>query len=261
MQQERPATLVSRGATAGPGTAATSESAYSGRIEGEPVAADVCVIGAGSGGLAVAAAVAAFGRRVVLIEKHMMGGDCLNFGCVPSKALLAAARRAQEMRTAGAFGIVGVEPAIDLRAVRDHVSSVVAAIAPNYSVERYAGLGVRVIMGAARFLDKRTVAAGDFRVRARRFVIATGSSPLVPPVAGLDSAPYFTNESIFDNDKKLEHLIVLSAGPVGLELAQAYRRFGSRVTVLESGRALADEDPELTAPLLASLAAEGIDIR
>ena len=145
---------------------------------GDIIDTDLCVIGAGSGGLSVAAAAAAFGQRVVLIEKHKMGGDCLNYGCVPSKALIAAGKRAQAMRTAEQFGIMGVEPAINHAAVHDHVHSVIAAIAPNDSVERFTGLGVRVIQAAAKFKDKRTVVAGDNAITARRFIIATVCRPL-----------------------------------------------------------------------------------
>ncbi len=228
---------------------------------GDTLDVDICVIGAGSGGLSVAAAAAAFGQRVVLIEKHKMGGDCLNYGCVPSKALIAAGKRAQAMRTAEQFGILGVEPAINHAAVHDHVHAVIAAIAPNDSVERFTGLGVRVLQAAGKFVDKRTVAAGDHTVTARRFVIATGSSPVVPPIPGLDSVAYFTNESIFNNGQKLEHLIIIGGGPIGMEMAQAHRRLGSRVTVLEGLTAFGKDDPELTAIILKHLRAEGIDIR
>ena len=229
--------------------------------KGEELKADVCVIGAGSGGLSVAAAAAAFGQKVVLIEKHKMGGDCLNYGCVPSKALLAAARRAHLMRTGGAFGIEAVTPHVDHEAVHDHVHRVIAAIAPNDSVERFTGLGVRVIQATGRFLDKATVEAGNYRIRARRFVIATGTSPLVPPIPGLDQVPYFTNETIFDNRSKLDHLIVIGAGPSGLELAQAHLRLGSKVTVLESLKAMGKDDPELVSVLLKRLRDEGLLIR
>jgi pyruvate/2-oxoglutarate dehydrogenase complex dihydrolipoamide dehydrogenase (E3) component len=239
----------------------TSQSGTASSVaQGDLITADICVIGAGSGGLSVAAAAVAFGRSVVLIEKHKMGGDCLNYGCVPSKALISSAKRAHALRTAGTFGVAPVEPTIDHRAVHDHVKGVIGAIAPNDSVERFTGLGVRVIAGAARFLDKKTVAAGDFRVRARRFVIATGSSPAVPPIPGLENAPYFTNETIFDNDRKLDHLIVIGGGPIGLEMAQAHLRLGSRVTVLEGARALAKDDPELTAVVLNHLRYEGVEI-
>lgn len=230
-------------------------------VRGETISADICVIGAGSGGLSVAAAAAAFGQKVVLIEKHKMGGDCLNYGCVPSKALIAAGKRAQAMRTSAKFGIAPIEPHIDARAVHDHVKGVIAAIAPNDSVERFTGLGVRVITAAGRFIDRSTIVAGEHRITARRFVIATGSSPVVPPIPGLADVAYFTNETIFDNTIKLPHLIIIGGGPIGLELAQAYHRLGSQVTVLEGAKALAKDDPEMTAVLLAALRSEGIDIR
>lgn len=227
---------------------------------GEKITADLCVIGAGSGGLSVAAAAAAFGRSVVLIEKHKMGGDCLNYGCVPSKALIAAARRAHAMRTSDAFGIMPVDPVIDPVGVNRHVHSVIAAIAPNDSVERFQGLGVRVIQAAARFVSPRAVEAGDDIIEARRFVIATGSSPAVPPIPGLDQIAYFTNETLFENVSRLDHLIVIGGGPIGLEMAAAHRRLGSRVTVLEARKALAKDDPEMAALLLDRLRHEGIDI-
>jgi len=222
---------------------------------------DLCVIGAGSGGLSVAAAAAAFGQRVVLIEKGKMGGDCLNYGCVPSKALIAAADRAHVMRSSGPFGIRPVEPEIDARAVHDHVHAVIAAIAPNDSVERFEGLGVKVIQASGRFIDKETVAAGDYEIKARHFVIATGSSPLVPSIPGLAEAPYFTNETIFDNAEPIAHLIVVGGGPIGMELAQAHHRLGAKVTVLEGLKALGKDDPEMTAVVLDSLRREGLDIR
>ena len=230
-------------------------------VRGETIDVDFCVIGAGSGGLSLAAAAAAFGQKVVLIEKHKMGGDCLNYGCVPSKALIAAGKRANAMRTSAKFGIAPIEPRIDARAVHDHVKGVIAAIAPNDSVERFTGLGVRVITAAGRFVDKSTVVAGEHRITARRFVIATGSSPVVPPIPGLADVPYFTNETIFDNTTKLAHLIIIGGGPIGLELAQAHRRLGSEVTVLEGAKSLAKDDPELAVMVLAQLRSEGVDIR
>jgi pyruvate/2-oxoglutarate dehydrogenase complex dihydrolipoamide dehydrogenase (E3) component len=222
---------------------------------------DLCIIGGGSGGLSVAAAAAQLGVSVVLIEKHKMGGDCLNYGCVPSKALLAAAGRAHAMRTAAAFGIAPARPAIDHAAVNDHVREVIAAIAPNDSIERFTGLNVKVISAPARFIDRKRVLAGEWRIRARRFVIATGSSPEIPTIPGLGEVPYFTNETIFANRDKLQHLIVIGAGPIGLELAQAHLRLGSRVTVLEGLKALGKDDPELSQLVLEHLMAEGMDIR
>src|SRR5262245_44730673 len=222
---------------------------------------DLCVIGAGAGGLSVAAAAAQLGVSVVLVEKHKMGGDCLNYGCVPSKALLAAARRAHLMRTSAPFGIRPVDPSIDPAAVRDHVEGAIAAIAPNDSVERFTGMGVKVIRTSAHFITRDTLLAGDQRIKARRFVIATGSSPRIPPIPGLDKVAYFTNETIFQNREKLEHLIVIGAGPAGLELAQAHLRLGSRVTVIDAARALGSADPELAEVVLKRLQAEGLDIR
>jgi pyruvate/2-oxoglutarate dehydrogenase complex dihydrolipoamide dehydrogenase (E3) component len=228
----------------------------------ETLTPDICVIGAGSGGLSVAAAAAAFGVPVVLIERHAMGGDCLNTGCVPSKALLAAARRAEIVQNSHAFGIGAAGVNIDFTKVHAHVHQVIASIAPTDSVERFAGLGVRVIKGQAKFKDRRTVAVGDdYEIRARRFVIATGSAPALPPIPGLDGGPYLTNETIFDLTERPDHLIVIGAGPVGLEMAQAFRRLGSAVTVLEVAEPLAKDDPECTAIVLAQFEREGVIIR
>ena len=227
----------------------------------ERLTPDLCIIGAGSGGLSVAAAAAALGVPVVLIEKAKMGGDCLNTGCVPSKALLAAAKRAEAFRSSAAFGVKPQRPSIEFYQVNDHVHGVIAAIAPNDSRARFTALGVRVIEGEARFQDAQTVVAGDVEVKARRFVIATGSTPAVPPIPGLDRTPYLTNETIFEARERPKHLIVIGAGAVGLELAQAFRRLGSEVTVLEAAQPLAKEDPECTAVVLDQLAREGVAIR
>jgi pyruvate/2-oxoglutarate dehydrogenase complex dihydrolipoamide dehydrogenase (E3) component len=222
---------------------------------------DLCVIGAGAGGLTVAAGAAQLGVPVVLIEKHKMGGDCLNYGCVPSKALIAAARRAHMMRTSAPFGIVPTNPTISYKGVHDHIQGVIASIAPNDSAERFTGLGVKVIRATAQFISRDTVLAGDQRIKARRFVIATGSSPAVPPIPGLEFVPYFTNETIFESRSQLDHLIVIGGGPIGLELAQAYLRLGSRVTVLEAMKALGKDDPEMSELVLKRLRAEGVEIR
>jgi pyruvate/2-oxoglutarate dehydrogenase complex dihydrolipoamide dehydrogenase (E3) component len=227
----------------------------------ETLKPDLCVIGAGSGGLSVAAAAAAFGVSVVLIEKHKMGGDCLNTGCVPSKALLAAAKRAAVMRNAAQFGVTASTVDVDFRKVHDHVQRVIAAIAPTDSMERFAGLGVRVIKGHAKFKDRRTVAVGDIEVRARRFVIATGSTSALPPIPGIDEGPYLTNETVFDLTERPDRLIVVGAGPIGLEMAQAFRRLGSEVTVLEAAQPLAKDDPECAAIVLDQLEREGVVIR
>jgi pyruvate/2-oxoglutarate dehydrogenase complex dihydrolipoamide dehydrogenase (E3) component len=227
----------------------------------EVLTPDICVIGAGSAGLTVAAASAAFGVSVVLIEKDKMGGDCLNTGCVPSKALIAAARHAEAIRAAGRFGVKAGEPQTNFAAVMAHVRAVIGAIAPNDSVERFTGLGVTVLSGEARFRDRRTVTVKDKEIRARRFVIATGTRPAVPAIPGLDTIPYLTNESVFDLKRLPSRLIIIGAGPIGLEMAQAFHRLGSEVVVLEAAKALAKDDPELAALLLKKLRAEGIDIR
>ena len=228
----------------------------------ETLTPDICVIGAGSGGLTVAAAAASFGVSVVLIEKGKMGGDCLNYGCVPSKALLAAGKHAQSMREAPKFGVsFGGDIKIDHRKVNKHIQQVIAAIAPKDSVERFTALGVKVIEATARFTDPKTVIAGDYETRARRFVVATGSSAFVPPIPGLAEVDYFTNESLFENTRKLSHLIIIGGGPIGLEMAQAHRRLGSTVTVLEGLKALGKDDPELAAVVLDNLRNEGITIR
>ncbi|MBF0137907.1 MAG: FAD-dependent oxidoreductase [Magnetococcus sp. DMHC-1] len=224
----------------------------------EQITADICVIGAGSGGLSVAAGASQMGANTVLVERHLMGGDCLNTGCIPSKALLAAAHAAHAVRTAHRFGITTSPPTIDMEQVHAHVHEVIAAIAPHDSVARFAGLGVRVIQATGRFLNPHELEAGTTRIRARRFVIATGSRPRIPTIPGLDNTPFFTNESIFANRQSLPHLLVLGGGPIGLEMAQAHHRLGSQVTVVERETFLSRDDPELTAVLQKSLHQEGI---
>jgi len=219
---------------------------------------DICVIGAGSGGLTVAAGAAQMGASVALIEKGKMGGDCLNTGCVPSKSLLAAGHAAQSARESARFGIRLPAPEIDWQQVHRHVHEVIAAIAPNDSVQRFESLGVQVIRAAALFVDGRTVQAGEQRIRARYFVVATGSSAFVPPIEGLDGLPYFTNENIFDNRAPVDHLLVIGGGPIGMEMAQAHRRLGANVTVMEVARLLPKDDPELTCIVIGCLRDEGI---
>jgi pyruvate/2-oxoglutarate dehydrogenase complex dihydrolipoamide dehydrogenase (E3) component len=228
---------------------------------GEVLKPDLCVIGAGSGGLSVASIAASFGVPVVLVEKGEMGGDCLNVGCVPSKALIAAGDRAHAIREAGRFGVSAGEPRIDMTAVRARVRSVIAAIAPNDSVERYMAMGVKVIRAPARFVDGRTVEAGGHRIEARRFVLATGSRPAVPPIPGLAETPHLTNETVFDLDELPGHLIVIGGGPIGAELGQAFRRLGAGVTILDAGALLPREDPEAASVVERALIADGIVLK
>jgi pyruvate/2-oxoglutarate dehydrogenase complex dihydrolipoamide dehydrogenase (E3) component len=222
---------------------------------------DLCVIGAGSGGLNVAAAGARLGLSTVLVEGGEMGGDCLNSGCVPSKALIAAARAAVEYRRSAALGVTYDPPRIDFARVRAHVKAAVEAIAPHDSQARYEGLGVRVVRAMARFTGRDRLVAGDVEIVARRFCIATGAHPNLPPVPGLDQVPYRTHLDIFDLDELPSHLLVIGGGAVGCELGQAFRRLGARVTILDMKNLLRDEDPELVEILRRQLRAEGVEIR
>ncbi len=226
----------------------------------ERIRTDVLVIGAGSGGLSVAAGAVQMGADVILLEGHKMGGDCLNFGCVPSKALLAAGARAQAMRMGDGFGVRPVKPEVDYASAKNHVHKVIETIAPVDSQERFEGLGVRVIREYGRFISPTEVQAGDHVIEARRIVIATGSGPFVPPIPGIKDVDYHTNETIFDLRDKPEHLIIIGGGPIGMEMAQAHVRLGSKVTVIEGEKALGKDDPEAAAIVLEKLRAEGVEI-
>ncbi len=221
---------------------------------------DICVIGAGSGGLSVAAGASQMGAPTTLIEKGLMGGDCLNFGCVPSKALLAAGHAADAVRAAARFGVLADAPRIDAAAVHAHVRDTIESIAPLDSQERYEGLGVRVLRGAARFVGPRAIKVDGTRITARRFVIATGSSPLVPPIPGLDRVPFLTNETIFDMRDLPDHLVIIGGGPIGVELAQAHRHLGAAVTVIEAASLMPREDPELVDFVRRRLIADGVSV-
>ena len=221
---------------------------------------DVCIIGAGSGGLSVAAGAVQMGAKVVLIEGHKMGGDCLNYGCVPSKALIAAGKQAHAMRTGEPYGVTPVMPQVSYSAAKDHVHSVIATIEPHDSQERFEGLGVQVIRDWARFISKTEVQAGDTVIEARRFVVATGSRPFVPPIPGVEDVEVHTNETIFDLRERPEHLIIIGGGPIGMEMAQAHIRLGSKVTVIEGQTAMGKDDPEAAAIVLEKLRAEGVEI-
>jgi pyruvate/2-oxoglutarate dehydrogenase complex dihydrolipoamide dehydrogenase (E3) component len=222
--------------------------------------ADLCIIGAGSGGLSIAAGAVQMGASVVLIEKGKMGGDCLNTGCVPSKALIAAAHAAHAVREGRRFGVHSAEPEIRFEEVHDHVHGVIAAIAPHDSVERFEGLGVHVISAAAHFIDRETVVADGERIKARRFVIATGSCAAMPPIPGLKDVDVLTNESIFQLKRRPDHLIVIGGGPIGVEMAQSFRRLGSRVTVIEKLGILSRDEPEAVDVVRDKLIKEGVTL-
>jgi len=228
----------------------------------ERLTPDLCVIGGGAGGLAAAKAAAALGGKVVLIERGRLGGQRLHSGCLPSQALIAAARRAQAVRTSGVFGIKTGRFGVEFHAVNDHITAVMAAMVPNDSPERLEALGIKVIAGTARFKDSRTVIVGDsVEVQAKRFVVATGSSPAIPDIPGLDQTPHLTTDTIFESRSLPKQLIVLGAGRTGLELAQAFKRLGATVTVLDAGRPLAHEDPDAARIVVEALLREGIDLR
>jgi pyruvate/2-oxoglutarate dehydrogenase complex dihydrolipoamide dehydrogenase (E3) component len=219
---------------------------------------DICVIGAGTGGLVVAAGASQLGAKTVLIESHRMGGDCLNTGCVPSKALLAAAHAANAYRRVADFGLEQAAPRVDFGKVQAHVRGVIGAIAPNDSEERFTGLGVTVLREHGRFTGPGEVAVGEKRIRARRFVVATGSMAFVPPVPGLAELAYLTNETIFDIDRLPEHLLIMGGGPIGCELAQAFCRLGARVSLVEMLEIMPKDDPELVAVIRQSLLDDGV---
>ncbi|WP_316015147.1 dihydrolipoyl dehydrogenase family protein [Roseobacter sp. HKCCA0434] len=221
---------------------------------------DICILGAGSGGLSVAAGAVQMGAEVVLIEGGKMGGDCLNYGCVPSKAMIAAAHHAHAQSNSDVFGVKSVTPEVDYAAVKDHVAGVIGAIAPHDSVERFEGMGVKVIQDYGRFISETEVQAGDTVIEARRFVIATGSSPFVPPIEGIDGVDYLTNETIFDLRETPDRLIIIGGGPIGMEMAQAHARLGVPVTVLEGDKALGKDDPELVEIALEHVRADGVAI-
>jgi pyruvate/2-oxoglutarate dehydrogenase complex dihydrolipoamide dehydrogenase (E3) component len=221
---------------------------------------DLCIIGGGSGGLSVAAGASQMGASVVLLEGGKMGGDCLNYGCVPSKALIAAGKHAHAMTSGALFGVAPVEPKVDYAAVKDHVDRVIAGIAPHDSVERFESLGVKVITEYGEFISPSEVQAGDVVIEARRFVISTGSAPFVPPILGLEKVKYYTNKDIFELRERPNHLLVIGGGPIGMEMAQAHVRLGCKVTVIEGLKVLGRDDPEMAAIALARIRAEGVEI-
>ena len=219
---------------------------------------DLAVIGAGAAGLSVTAVAAQLGLRVALIERDRMGGDCLNFGCVPSKALLAASHAASAARAAGRFGIRLAEPEIDWNAVQAHVHGVIAAIEPTDSEARFTALGATVMRGEARFAAADALSVEGRRISARRIVVAAGSSAVVPPIPGLDRVPHLTNATIFELAQRPDHLLILGGGPVGLEMADAFAGLGARVTVIEAATIAPKDDPELVAGLRDALVGRGI---
>jgi pyruvate/2-oxoglutarate dehydrogenase complex dihydrolipoamide dehydrogenase (E3) component len=219
---------------------------------------DLIVIGAGAAGLSVTAGAAKLGVKVALIERDRMGGDCLNIGCVPSKALLAASHAATAARDVGRFGVHLGSPAVDWPAVQAHVRGAIDTIAPVDSEARFRALGATVLRGEARFVGPDAVSVDGRRLTARHIVVAAGSRVSVPPIPGLDQVPFLTNATLFDLPEQPEHLLILGGGPIGLEMADAFVGLGSRVTVVEAATIASREDPELVAGLRMALTARGV---
>ena len=195
--------------------------------------AELIVIGAGSAGLSVAAGAVQMGARVILIEGGEMGGDCLNTGCVPSKALIEAARHAKAAVAAAKLGVSCSQVAIDYASIMQHVHVTIATIEPHDSQERFENLGVRVIRGYARFTSKNAIIVENETITGRRIVVATGANAVTPPIKGLDQVGYFTNESFFENYDQPDHLIIVGGGPIGIEMAQAHAQLGIKTTLIE----------------------------
>lgn len=221
---------------------------------------ELCVIGAGSAGLSLVAGAAQLGYSTVLIEKSEMGGDCLNTGCVPSKALLKSGKVAQSFRTSDVFGIKSQEPAIDFAAVKQHVSSVIKVIEPNDSQERFEGLGATVIREEAKFIDENTIQVGEHTITAKYFAICAGARAFIPPIKGIDKDKVYTNENIFDLTERPKHLIIIGGGPIGVEMAQAHQRLGCKVSVIDMYTIMANDDPELVEVVRNNLQNEGVEL-
>ncbi|MEQ8404104.1 MAG: FAD-dependent oxidoreductase [Oceanicaulis sp.] len=227
----------------------------------ERIKADLAVIGAGAAGLVSSGGAAMLGRKAVLFERGEMGGDCLNYGCVPSKAILTAAHTAHAVRTAGKYGIKTGDVSIDFAKVRENIAKAIETIHPNDSQERFEGMGVRVVREHARFLDEKTLASDSVEVQAKRFVLASGTRARVPGISGIEGTPYLTNETIWSVETLPEHLIILGGGPIGTELGQAFARLGSKVTLLEAGRLLSRAEPDHAEIVAQSLASDGVEIK
>ena len=223
---------------------------------------DLVVIGGGTGGLIVTSVAAQLGLKVTLIERReKLGGDCLHTGCVPSKTLIQSAKVASLMRRGSEFGLKSVEPEVNLGSVSDHVQSVIDQIQPHDDPERFRGYGADVVFGHANFIDSHTVEVNGDKIHGKRFVIASGSSPFIPSIPGLDEVPCLTNESVFSLRQLPARLVVLGGGAIGVEMAQAFARLGSSVTIIERlPYLLPQEDTEISTLLAAHLKKEGVEL-
>ncbi len=220
---------------------------------------DVIVIGGGAAGLTASAVIGGLGKNVALIERERLGGDCTWTGCVPSKALLKVAKVAHSIRTAHKYGITVNEPLVDMGVVRDHLRQVIHEVYQHETPEETAKRGIEVITGEAKFIDAQTVQVDERRIQAKKFIIATGGRAAIPPIPGLDGVPYKTNATIFDNDRLPEHLLIMGAGPIGMEMGQAHARLGAKVTII-GDQIMPRDEPEAVDVLRKTFASEGIEI-
>jgi len=220
---------------------------------------DVVVIGGGAAGLTASAVVGELGKKVALIERERLGGDCTWTGCVPSKALLKVAKVVQSIRTAHKYGITVNEPVVEMGVVRDHLRHVIQEVYQHETPEETAKRGIEVIIGDAKFINAQTVQVDERRIQAKKFIIATGGRAAIPPIPGLDGVPYQTNATIFDNDRLPEHLLIMGAGPIGMEMGQAYARLGTQVTII-GDQIMPRDEPEAVEVLRNTFAGEGIEI-
>ena len=226
----------------------------------ELIRCDLAIIGAGAGGLSVVAVASQLGLRVVLAEEKKMGGDCLNYGCIPSKSIIAAARAAKGFLSSAPFGIEPAKPAVDFKKVMEYIANVIGLIGKNDSVERFTTLGVNVIQAHAEFIDKKAIQVGNVLIQARTVVIASGSTPFIPEIPGIDFINYFTNETIFNLSEKPTHLIIIGAGPIGCELAQAFCILGIKVTLIEARNMMPHDEPDLVDLLRQQFILDGITL-
>lgn len=218
-----------------------------------PLNFDICVIGAGAAGLSIAAGASQLGVRVALIEAHKMGGDCLNYGCIPSKTLLAIAKHYDQANNSEKYGFNANPQPIQINNVMTKVKAAIKTIEPHDSIERFTNLGVTVMSGHAKFVSDKQIIVNETLINARYFIIATGSMPMIPPLKGLDTVKYLTNETIFDLMETPKHLLVLGGGPIGCEMAEAFAMLGIKVTLIVRKNILPKDDPELTSILRGQL--------
>jgi len=221
---------------------------------------DICIIGAGAGGLSIAAGASQLGLKVALIEADKMGGDCLNYGCIPSKAILASAKHYYAAQHTKQYGFTATVEPVSIKEIMQQAKLIIKKIEPHDSIERFTNLGVDVYTGVASFINKNSVQVNDILLSAKYFVLATGSSPVIPQIKGLDGTKYFTNETIFGLEETPEHLLVLGGGPIGAELAQAFIMLGVKVTLITTNRLLVKDAADLVAILRAQMLGQGLNL-